>query len=152
MSLAFQTPLFGRNVMPAENDRAHPFVPRPQNRRACLAIATTWSGDRSKPVPVGIPEDSRQAYQQGYPSHQAMMRAIGTAVARLSPDVAVECVRDRAGVTVDLPAKAHSDTGCRRKASAGDREHDRAPIRTAVAKRAKDRGSCVMTGCCPHQL
>jgi transcriptional regulator with XRE-family HTH domain len=74
----------------------------------CLAIATTWSGDSTKPVPVGIPEDARQAYGHGYPSHQAMMRAIGTAVARLSPDLAVEFVRigEGAGVTVDLSAKA----------------------------------------------
>ena len=74
----------------------------------CLAIASTWSADRTKPVPVGTPEDPDQAHQHGFPSHQAMMRAIGTAVARMAPDVALEFVRigDGAAVTVDLPAKA----------------------------------------------
>lgn len=71
----------------------------------CLAIATTWLHDRTKPVPIGIPEDAQQAYQHGYPSQQAMMRTIGAAVARLAPDVLVEFVRigDGAGVTIDLP-------------------------------------------------
>lgn len=54
-------------------------------------------GGVNNPMPptlkVGVPSTPADAYEHGFPSHQAMVRTIGLAIAQLPTDVAVEFVR-----------------------------------------------------------
>lgn len=66
------------------------------------------AGAGPAPVPIGVPATPEDAYDHGFPSHQAMMRTIGLAIARLPAELPVEFVRigDCGHVTATLPQPA----------------------------------------------
>lgn len=74
-------------------------------------IEARWQVTGPIAVPVAVPATPEDAYGQGFPSHQAMMRTIGAAVSRLPPAIAVEFVQlaEAAAVTATLPDYARAN-------------------------------------------